>query len=163
MRIHHEIMKCPLILDITNHNHLLIFGTNRNTFIFYLWGAKSAILSILEVKMRINYEISENVPLILDLTNHLIKFGINRNTLIFFTCEVLKFAILSILKVKMWINHEISENVFDLTNHLVKFRTNRNTLIFYLGGTKFDVQNEAKVAQNRSKTFFEHSEAVIST
>ena len=83
--------------------------------------------------MRINYEISENVPLILDLTNHLIKFGTNRNTLIFFTSEVLKFAILSILKVKMWINHEISENVpliLDLTNHLVKFRTNRNTLIF---------------------------------
>ena len=116
--------------------------------------------------MRINYEISENVPLILDLTNNLIKFGTNRNTLIFFTSEVLKFAILSILKVKMWINHEISENVpliLDLTNHLVKFRTNRNTLIFYLGGTKFEVQNEAKVAQNRSKTFFEHSEAVISS
>ena len=64
----------------------------------------------------------------------------------------------------MWINHEISENVpliLDLTNHLEKFGRHRNTLIFCLQSTKFEVQNEAKAAQNCSKTFFEHSEAVL--
>ena len=34
--------------------------------------------------MCINHEISENVPLICDLTNHLVKFGTNWNTLIFY-------------------------------------------------------------------------------
>ena len=76
------MMNVPLILDLMNH--LIKFGTNRNTLIFFTSEVlKFAILSILKVKMWINHEISENVPLILDLTNHLVKFRTNRNTLIF--------------------------------------------------------------------------------